>query len=678
MRRRLAPRPVHGASSRRAIARFCVIALAISAGSATHPSTVSAATTSPDSMVGVLSQPFTILSSTTGRFVVRVPSSVVMAPGARLEFQLHRRVSGRGPFRAIASGDVESAVVDSVSYPLARLSTIGAGVVAADVPFRTSTESASSITMRFAGVYPLTVRVTDAGGDVLARSMTFLNRRSSDDVGPMVQATVLARLSTEPSVRTDGLVEIQQDTRSAVRRFITFLDSAPDNVTVSVQPETVAALAASIEPIDVQLFGDLRTQLRQRTVMTAAFADTDPSLMAARGLGDEFIEQVRLGERTLDRHLPGVTIRRGMWLALRRLDSRGVGLLRDAGVNTVLFTGDAQDELPTSQPIDRVTAVSPDSGADMPVIAVDRLLAAHLSAPNAHPEQTAHRVVAEALVTRDEMLAGGTDPSRVRLVLGSPEGLLNDDASLLAVARILRSTPGFDPSDMSVGQSIAEGDPVISLPARLPRPSDGLTNTLRSLRARLDAVLSMVSESDPQRDSWRAMLGLATATSGSPKTYADALRSSLQSTLDAVTVTTPESINLSSRTGTVRFQVRNNSPHQLTVRVRLTSAKLDIDRRTLRVDLAPGTTTEVKFMATTRTNGRFPVVVRILTPEGNVDVVPSVTFTARVSALAGLGQLVSITFLLMLLAWWWSHRRRSTRAPQDSENLGAAGTVLSS
>lgn len=654
--------------------RISTIFLAVGVAAASLTTTASATGETPEPAMGIVRQPFTVSSSTTGRFVIRVPDAVVR--DARLEFQLHRRVSGRGPFRAIASGEVRSAVIDSVSYRLSGLARGDSGLVTAEVPIRTSGDTATSITMRFAGVYPMTVRLTDAAGAELARSMTFLNKRSPDDVGPDVQATVLARLSADPSLRTDGLVEMQETTRATVRRFINFLASAPAGVTVSVQPEIVSSLAASIEPIDVQLFTDLRSQLRRRTITAAAFAETDPSVMAARGLGDEFIAQVRFGERTLDRHLQGVPIRRGTWVALHRLDPRGVALLRDAGISTVLLSGAAQVDLPSTQPIDTVAAVSPGRGADMPVIAVDRLLAQHMSTVNPYAEQAAHRVVAEALVARDEMLAQGADPSRVRLVLGSTDGLLHDETSLLVVARLLDATPGFAPVDMSMGQSIVAGDPTMSLPGRLARPNDGLTNPIRSLRTRLDAVLSMVADGEPQRDTWRAMLGLATASTGSPKDYADALRASLQSTLGAVSVTTPESINLSSRTGTIRFQVRNNSPQQLVVRVRLTSGKLEVDRRTVKVGLAPGTTTEVKFAATTRTNGRFPVVVRILTPDGNLDVVPSVTFTARVSALAGLGQLVSITLLLMLLAWWWSHRRRAVRTAEDSENPSPSGTVL--
>ena len=68
--------------------------------------------------------------------------------------------------------------------------------------------------------------------------------------------------------------------------------------------------------------------------------------------------------------------------------------------------------------------------------------------------------------------------------------------------------------------------------------------------------------------------------------------------------------------------------------------------------------------AVARTNGSFPVIVRLITPEGALDVAPTVTITARVTAVAGLGQLISISLLLVLLAWWWSHRRKARLGPR--------------
>jgi hypothetical protein len=68
----------------------------------------------------------------------------------------------------------------------------------------------------------------------------------------------------------------------------------------------------------------------------------------------------------------------------------------------------------------------------------------------------------------------------------------------------------------------------------------------------------------------------------------------------------------------------------------------------------------VRTLVEARSNGRFPVTVELLTPRGNV-LLGSDTVTARVSALAGLGQVVTVVALLMLLTWWghnWRVRRR--------------------
>jgi hypothetical protein len=93
--------------------------------------------------------------------------------------------------------------------------------------------------------------------------------------------------------------------------------------------------------------------------------------------------------------------------------------------------------------------------------------------------------------------------------------------------------------------------------------------------------------------------------------------------------------------------------------VRLSSAKLQLTDADRTVALASGGTTEVVVPATTRTNGSFPVAVWVSTPRGNIEVAPFVTITARVTAIAGFGQLISISLLLILLAWWWSNRRKA-------------------
>ncbi|MFZ9232475.1 MAG: hypothetical protein ACO25P_11730, partial [Ilumatobacteraceae bacterium] len=71
-----------------------------------------------------------------------------------------------------------------------------------------------------------------------------------------------------------------------------------------------------------------------------------------------------------------------------------------------------------------------------------------------------------------------------------------------------------------------------------------------------------------------------------------------------------------------------------------------------------------------RSNGRFPVVMQLFTPDGSEALGPAVTFTARVNALAGLGQLVTGIALLLLISWWVHHlrseRRRRSAAVDDT------------
>lgn len=628
-----------------------------------------------DQIIGVVSQPFNVVSSGTGRFALKVSPAVAVARGARVEFLLHRRVAGRDPFRAIAGGTVEAGVIDSVSLVLARVARDNTGLLAAQVPIRTEGSTRSSLTIQFDGVYPLTVRITNPEGDVLASTMTFLNRRDPANQVEPVRTSTLVRISSTPSFTKDGLTEISDLTRDVVRRATSFLAAAPGNVTVAVEPELVAALASTVEPGDEQLFLALREQLRRRSVVAATFARIDPSAMAARGLDKVFVEQVEFGKAVLDRFLPGVPIRRSTWLALDPLDNRGVRLLRDAGIRFVILANGAQTGLASGRPIDVLSAVRARGAEAMPVVATDPLLSDAASEAATYPQQAGYRIAAEAIAVRDDLLTAGTPPDRIRLVLSTKTGAIFDNSALLAATKALASAPGFASVDMSEPEDATDTDPEVVLRTASKPYVDRFTTSLAGLRSQMIAVSSMLPSDDSQRDTWRYLFGLAASSSKeSPTDYIAALRSSLRATLDAISVTTPDSINLSSRNGTIRFQVRNNTDEELTVRVRVSSVKFKIEKPTTRVTLVPGGTTDVTFEGTTLTNGRFPISIRVQTPEGNLDVVPLATITARVSAVAGFGQLASVTLLLLLLAWWWSHRRSRRASYGEGPAEGTVGS----
>ncbi len=259
----------------------------------------------------IVSQPFNVFTAVNARFVLSPNLDTFVAADDRLEFLLHRRVASRDSFRSIADGDVIPAVTDSISFRMSRITRDYAGHLIAVVPIITSDKQGSSLSIPFDGVYPLTIRLVDSQtGDVVTSVLTFLNRRDTKLEIPIVPFSTVVSLSSPPSLTTDGTSIITDNARDSVTRLIDFLTTFRAPVTISVQPEIIAAFANSSLPADVELFTKLRDLLRGRTIVNTTFAPSNPSLFAAMNLSAEFVSQLKFGEKTLNQLLPGVTIQR--------------------------------------------------------------------------------------------------------------------------------------------------------------------------------------------------------------------------------------------------------------------------------------------------------------------------------------------------------------------------------
>ena len=100
------------------------------------------------------------------------------------------------------------------------------------------------------------------------------------------------------------------------------------------------------------------------------------------------------------------------------------------------------------------------------------------------------------------------------------------------------------------------------------------------------------------------------------------------------------------------------------------SEKLAFPDGDLTRTLAPGIN-DVRLTVVARSNGVFPVVVELRTPAGN-PVGEPVELTARVTALTGLGRLVTLGALIVLATWWFSYFRRRHLTRRDEALLQAA------
>jgi hypothetical protein len=127
---------------------------------------------------------------------------------------------------------------------------------------------------------------------------------------------------------------------------------------------------------------------------------------------------------------------------------------------------------------------------------------------------------------------------------------------------------------------------------------------------------------------------------------------------------TTTAFTLGGRDSSIRLSLRNDNETDLLVRVHLTSSKLTLPTVDQVVTLPAGTTTLVEIPVTAKSNGRFPVTLQLFTPLGDITVGSPAKFSARVNALAGLGQLFTGIALLLLLSWWIHHLRREHQRRQ--------------
>ena len=601
----------------------------------------------------VVSQPFTI---TEGRQSFVLDAGTGAPAGAvSLRVSVLRRLTTRSSVLDAARGDRRPSATDRVSMPLADIPRDDAGrwVVPLDVVF--GRDARDVLRLGADGVHPLVFEMLDARGRTVTDTVTFVERRARAATG--VAATLVVDLSPPRIIAPDGTVTVTPEARSEVSAALRLLERSGPLVTALVAPELLAGLAGSDNEADRALLAALDTALAGRSVVNTPFGGADPSAMAAGGLAGEFGTQLALGRSALADLLPAAVVETRTWVARRPVDASGLLLLRNSGITSVILGPGATTNVADRDDSTLLSArADVGDGAAVEIVTADVVLRG-ADVVRTSPRQAAAITVAVAVVAVDELLAAGEDPGSIRLAV-SHDGAVPSDDSLLELASMMSAHPGFVLTSFAGAHSAGDASPSVEPRGEGPRYSPEHSRLLNLSRRELDATASMLPSGADAADAWARSYALgADPDDDEAVLHLSALRGVLRDTRNLITVTTPETVNLSSRDGEIRFQVRNNSDEELTVVVAVASAKLRIAEPVRTVTLVPRGTTEVRVPATTRTGGRFPIAVRVSTPEGDVSVVPWFTITAQVSAIAGWGQLVSISLLLVLLAWWWSHRR---------------------
>lgn len=563
------------------------------------------------------------------------------------------------------------------------------GLLTVHVPTETTDRTAGALQFAQAGIHPVVIEVR-RGGLTEGVLVTFVDRLAADTPSSSEQAElgvgVVVAPPMAPTIAVDGTLSLDATTRSTLAGLADTLDAVaealgPDGTQrlpalVEVDPSVLSALTSTDPALATRLAG-----LLGRADLTAApRLPLDPSTAAAAG--QSFVYQLLIDEgvATLTGTIPGAAPHRTATVVRVPLSQAGGELLEATGTEVVVMPFATYSSLDGSFGLFTDTTLAVEIGdLDLHAALIDPYLAEQVSDPGPDTNAAAVAIVAEIVVIAEQVRSSGHLDGHALLLgrtdLDSPDpALLGRVLTLLATTRQVQLAAPHD-LVMALDTMIFDGVPVeVDLPVAVA-PPDGVDPIARAalvdaLVTDTTAVASMLPTDDDRRDTWATTIGqlVSTAVTDDRASETDrALRTELDDVRQCVVPPERAAFTLTGRTSAIPFRITNRCDVPVTVRIQLDSPKLSFPDGEQLVELAPLADTEVRAKAVARTNGRSSVFLRLLTP--NTDgpaqpITPEVVLTTRVQSLAGVGQLLLGTLVLVVLAWWLRHWRDSRRRAQ--------------
>lgn len=608
---------------------------------------------------------------------VQVPSFLVI--------NSHRAVDSRKEVREAINGDVPR-VVDTLRIDLTDRVSVEGGLLDVLIGSEVTTRTRDLLQLPESGLYPLTVS-WEEDGVITSTFTTFLERLPTGSFSPQgndgLRLALIGNIDSAITLQSNSTTTINDLDRQKIIDVLSLVETLPDTpITLSIRPELIEALdRSSVE--DSGLLGRLQASSSLR-VLSKTFVDVDPNKSALPDRSSTFRRQLRLGEDVLTTLLPTHINPRLAWLQNRPLTDEGGILLAELGIRNIVLGIDGQQDTTDGAAFfaDTTRKIELRLSDDSTVSAalVDPYLSDVLSlgsqSGTSGPVLLAHHIVAELKALLVELDQSNDSLAGRGVLLSTNDGSLPNIDLVTALLRILFEDPRFSVvsaetllSTMSVnlvdGRSV-----VIDLPSNQALPDPSTTTELTSLTATVDAFSSMLPQGDLRPRRWRRLLDVLPHEAFSDEIraeYATIISDETSALAQAIVPPMATTFTLGGRDSPIRFSVGNDGDTDARVRIRLTSSKLSLPDGEKVVLVPARSSMAVDIPVIARSNGRFPVTLQMFTPEGNIALGPTSTLTARVNALAGLGQLVTGVALLLLLSWWASHLRRQHHHRRSEE-----------
>jgi hypothetical protein len=614
-------------------------------------------------------QNFHIYTSGNLRFVLALNSQPLIDeflsnPTAVFRISLGQKISqGEKQVRALNTGTEEFAATDSLDLTIREVNRRSDGqfeliALSTDIPSGTR-----RIEFNGSGIYPVRVEVMI---DDVSRAalVTFVNRYDpSREVRPMPINVVVA-LDSPITLQPDGSRLIDQPTRTKIEKLIKLLTLDSSRMTVQISPELIDGLSRSSNPDDQSLLVQLVAALGSAPIVPGPYVQFDPSAASANKQADQFKAVIEKGITTWQQVLPSTRTVSSIWFARKPLDENGLDLLVKAGVRSVVM-------LPTSSAAlgEFDNAARPyrleSNDVDLSLHLVDKNYVDQLSTPTKNAFSSATYLAAQILAQRRQIEAEGGTPALRRVVLASRDGsVVNEDLiheTMLILSRVpqqvaLRTMTNLPAPRLDAYKPSLSKVNIASFVERATKIAD--------LRKDTEKLRSTISPEATIWQDWNERLLVMSSdsmTDAKRDEFISATRDQLKKIRQSVTLQEGTTFTLGSRESTLRLDLQNSSDFAMTVQVQVVSSKLRFKNEIATIQIPANGSNELVVDVVALSNGLFPVEVKIFTADGLSQLGKKIEVSARVNALAGLGQVVTGVGLLLLATWWVAHIRRKYR-----------------
>jgi hypothetical protein len=382
-----------------------------------------------------------------------------------------------------------------------------------------------------------------------------------------------------------------------------------------------------------------------------------PALLDA-GLGSDLAVQLQRGRAAVASFTGRPVDETLFWPPGEHLDQFSLVTLADTGTRTFLLDPDMVRRPPLEKEFAQPATTVLESGVNetvngiVPDDGIARILGS--SIPQRDPRLAVQDVLGELAQIWLEQpgiprAVALSVPDTLRLPgrLFGQLGRILSTAPFLELKRVEPILRSFRPSETSS----AELEPRVG-----PRFHPVYVRTIEKTREDISLFRSILVGSSPLPAQMEDTVLLSEGASFSDdprlgRAFLDGIRGRLGALFSGIAPDTTRTVTLASGRGVVPIGIVNRTSTPVRVQIQLASVRLNPESETETVQLRGRATTPLLFRVRSRTTGRFPVQVRVLTPDGR-PIGPPHELVVRSTAYNLVALILVLGAALFLLLWW--------------------------